>query len=284
MKNTTTQTINNFIGKASLIALILGLGLGCRTTSSVQVINQSESNIPVREHSVQTVLWQQQSAEYKALCYQAFNLARYQIDEMFSRDLEFGKPFAIITDIDETLLDNSPYNAKMIEVDKGYTRDSWIEWGKLENAAAVPGAVEFLNYAVSKGIEIYYISNRYLIQQPETMSNLKKMGFPNVDDEHILLRGEKSGKEERRQVVHKKNNVIMLIGDNLADFSELYDGQSTAKRNELTKKMSKEFGKKFIVLPNPMYGDWETKGIYEGSYKWTPAQQDSIRKAKLISY
>ncbi len=76
--------------------------------------------------------------------------------------------------------------------------------------------------------------------------------------------------------------VVLLLGDNLSDFSELFDGQPTEKRNTTADELREEFGRKFIVLPNPMYGDWETKGLYEGKYDWTPAQKDSLRKAKLI--
>ncbi len=73
----------------------------------------------------------------------------------------------------------------------------------------------------------------------------------------------------------------MLFGDNLTHFSDAFEKQSTTNRNALVEKMKDLFGKKYIVLPNPIYGDWETKGIFEGSYKWTPKQKDSIRKAKL---
>lgn len=260
---------------------------GCKTTAVTTVKEEKiiiQKEIPLREYSVQSVLWQQLSGEYKALSYQAFNLAKMQLDEILASNDLPDKPLAIVTDIDETVLDNSPYNAKMIEDDKEYESVSWKAWGELEQATAVPGALEFFNYAQSKGVQVYYISNRKAIQQPETMNNLKKLGFPYIDDEHFLLRTKESGKEARRQSVAADNNIIMLLGDNLSDFSELFDDKSTEERNKVTDDLQSDFGKKFIVLPNPMYGDWEMKGLYEGSYNWTPAQKDSLRKAKLISY
>lgn len=108
------------------------------------------------------------------------------------------------------------------------------------------------------------------------------MGFPAVDSEHVLLRTDTGKKQARRNIILKNHHVVMLLGDNLSDFSELFDDKSTKERNNLVEKMKDDFGTKFIVLPNPMYGDWETKGIYEGSYKWTEKQKDSIRKSKLI--
>lgn len=245
---------------------------------------KTEVSVPVREHSILAVLWQQLSAEYKALCYQAFNVAQYQLDNILAEKKSKNKPLAIVTDIDETVLDNSPYNAKMIEQDKEYSKELWVEWGKEKSALPVPGAIDFLKYAESKGVEVFYISNRFDVQQPETLENLKNAGFPNADAAHILLKTESSAKEPRRKKVAETHEIVMLLGDNLSDFTEVFDGQSTKKRNELAESLKADFGKKFIVLPNPMYGDWETKGLYEGSYKWTANQKDSIRKAKLRSY
>lgn len=266
------------------LILVLFLFSGCQTLKTNASRSGSGTNLPVREHSVQSVLWQQLSGEYQALCYQAFNLARFQLDEILLQSNSEGKPLAIITDIDETLIDNSPYNAKMIETDEEYSKEGWIEWGLLEQATAVPGALEFLKYAESKGVQVFYISNRYAVQDKETMANLKKLGFPFIDEKHFLLREKTSGKEERRQTVSKENEVIMLLGDNLSDFAEVFEDKSTNDRNKIVQNLKDKFGTEFIVLPNPMYGDWETDGLYEGKYDWTPAQKDSIRKAKLISY
>ena len=116
------------------------------------------------------------------------------------------------------------------------------------------------------------------------MDHLKNLGFPNVDKQHILFRDKTSGKEERRQTVSKDHTIVMLLGDTLSDFSDVFDNKSTAERNSAAQSLKEKFGKEYIVLPNPTYGDWENKGIYEGNYKWTEVQKDSIRKAKLITY
>ncbi len=110
--------------------------------------------IPIREHTISALLWQQNSAEYKALCYQSFNIARRNLENIQSSE---GKPYAIITDIDETVLDNSPYNGMQVEKDKDYEKTDWSEWGKLQKAKALPGAVEFFNFADSIEVEVLYI-------------------------------------------------------------------------------------------------------------------------------
>lgn len=267
--------------KISVILLLL-FSFGCKTSSTTtnsSVTKQTDCTIPKREHSVQSLLWQQNAAEYKALCFQAFNLAKLELDKLTKN--QYLRPIAIVTDIDETVLDNSPFNARMIRDNKGFKKTDWYAWGKEVKAKAVPGAVDFFNYATSKGITIFYVSNRDNVQLTETIENLKKVGFPAVDKAHILLRNGSSAKQPRRDLISKTHQIVMLFGDNLSDFSALFDKQPTAKRNELVNQMKKEFGTKFIVLPNPMYGDWENKGIYEGSYKWSEKQKDSLRKAKL---
>ena len=265
------------------VILLLIFSFGCKTsstTTSNSVVKQKDCSIPKREHSVQALLWQQNAAEYKALCFQAFNLAKLQLDKL-TNNRQYKRPIAVVTDIDETVLDNSPFNARMIRDNKGFKKDDWYAWGKETNAKAIPGAVDFFNYAKSKGVSIFYVSNRDNVQLNETIKNLKKVGFPAVDKAHVLLRNGSSAKQPRRDLINKTHQIVMFFGDNLSDFSELFDKQPTAKRNELVNQMKEEFGTKFIVLPNPMYGDWESKGIYEGSYKWTDKQKDSLRKAKL---
>ena len=244
----------------------------------------SEVPIPTQEHSIQAVLWQQRAAEYRALCLQAYNAARYSLDEMLASANKNGKPLAIVTDLDETVIDNSPFNAKMIELDEPYKKEDWIEWGDEVSAEGVPGAVAFFNYASSKGVEIFYISNRYPEQLEVTIENLRKLNLPFVDQAHVWLRGESSSKKERRSKVEETHEIIMFLGDNLADFSDLFEYQQSERRLSLVDSLKPEFGTKFIVLPNVMYGDWQTRGIYEGRYDWTEAQKDSIRHSKLISY
>lgn len=241
-------------------------------------------HISVRDYSIAAVLWQQRSAEYRALAYQAFNVARMQLDDYLENNPKSDKPLAIVTDIDETILDNSPYSGKQIELDEDYTTERWDEWVDKKNAKAVPGALDFFQYAASKGITTFYITNRDEHQKQVTVENLKSVGFPNADNQHILLRGKSSEKETRRDQVNKTHNVIMLIGDNLSDFSYAFEKRSGEARNKSADSLKSYFGTKYIVLPNPIYGDWETQGIFEGKYNWTEFQKDSIRRVKVIGY
>jgi 5'-nucleotidase (lipoprotein e(P4) family) len=263
------------------------LFLGCKTQDLHNETVKPELqhyNVPVREHAIQALLWQQQSAEYRALSYQAFYLARLQLDNLLATKNKTDKPIAIVTDIDETVMDNSPYSGYLINANEEYTPATWAAWVSKKSAEAVPGALEFFNYAASKDVAIFYVSNRNVQLQKETMDNLKSLGFPSVTEKHVLLKSTTSGKEPRRDEVSKTHQIELLLGDNLSDFSTVFENQSTQERNSAAERLQAEFGKKFIVLPNPMYGDWETKGIYESNYNWTTFQKDSIRRKKIKAY
>ncbi len=270
---------------SSTIVLVVFLLTGCVSVKQTTITN-NDSTIPSREYSVQSVMWQQNASEYRALCYQAFNTAKMRLDIILANNTSPEKKLAIITDIDETVLDNSPYNARLIIDEEEYTREEWVNWGNKISANAIPGAKTFLNYAQSKGVEIFYISNRFTEQKETTIENLKKVGFPYADSAHVflMLDNEGSSKQKRFENVAKNYTVVLFMGDNLGDFSANFSVNSTDKRNQLTDEVQTDFGVQFIVLPNPMYGDWETKGIYQGQHNLTEKQKRAIRKASLKSY
>ena len=235
------------------------------------------------DYKIQAQVWTQNSAEYRALCYQAFNAAKMNLDALFFFEKEYDKPLAIIADVDETVLDNSPYDGKLILNNTTYNRESWVEWGNLEIAKAIPGSLEFLIYASEKNVEIFYISNRYSEQLEATVNNLKKLGFPDAKESNVLLRGDTRSKSERRKSVSDNYEVIMLIGDNLSDFNDEFEIKLYNERSDQTDKLKNEFGTKLIVLPNPNYGDWESNGLFGGK-SFDNFQKDSIRKSKIKSY
>lgn len=226
-------------------------------------------------------VFQQRAAEYKALCLQAYNIARLRVDEALQQITP--KPRAIITDIDETFLDNSPYAVHQALQGKDYEAASWYEWTGKGIADTLAGALSFFNYAASKNIEVFYITNRDERDKAGTLSNLQRFHFPFADERHLIVKQAVSSKEDRRRQVAATHDIILLIGDNLADFSALFDKKPEAEREQNVYRVAEEFGKKFIVLPNFNYGGWED-AIYENSHDWSPARKDSLLKVKLKSY
>jgi 5'-nucleotidase (lipoprotein e(P4) family) len=228
------------------------------------------------------VLWQQTAAEYRALCYQAFNIAALRLNEIPKKKLRKQK-LAIITDLDETILDNSYSEAQLIKEGMEHSNQSWREWTSKSAATGVPGAVEFLQMAKKKGITIFYISNRDTGDVASTLINLKKLQLPDADTAHMLFLSNTSSKETRRQIVMNSYNVVMLLGDNLNDFMQVFEGKKSSDRFVETDKVKDVWGKRFIVLPNATYGEWEN-AVYDYDRKLNHKEREAKRKAKLQGY
>ncbi len=237
------------------------------------------------EKQITAVAWYQTSAENKALYYQIYKLAKSALKENVEKNKKSELPLAIITDLDETVVNNSPYNARMAKRNTNYDRESWNEWIISEKAEALPGAVDFFNYAKSLGVEIFYLSNRKESTLKATMENMKRLGFPSVEEKNYYLKTDSSHKQARRDSILKSYNVIMYLGDNMADFSADFNDRDTVDFGASTvEKYKDEIGSKFIVFPNPMYGEW-IKAIYGNNYDKTPAEKmEAFKKALKDDY
>lgn len=237
----------------ALIFLLAGLIL----SSCAKDDNTAEENSKrAREHMVQSVLWFQTAAEARALQYQAFNLARIILDEDLKRSPKDARNRAIIVDVDETVLDNSRYEGRMIKENTSYPAQ-WDEWIDLARAEPIAGAIDFLTYADAKDVEIFYVTNRTVRDKGGTLENLKHMGFPQAIESHLFLMTDGSSKEARRQTISEKHRIVLLMGDNLNDFAQVFEKLTLDYRTRVVDSLRLEFGKRFIVLPNPIYGDWE---------------------------
>jgi 5'-nucleotidase (lipoprotein e(P4) family) len=191
------------------------------------------------------------------------------------------KKLAVILDLDETVLDNSPYEARLILDNISYP-DRWVEWCNLASAAAVPGAVEFIRRAGELGVDVFYITNRREELREVTLKNLVAIGLPNVTEDQLLMRIDGPAKETRRTRVAQTHKMGLLIGDNLNDFSELFEMVSGDQRLQLAHRLKDSFGDTFIVLPNAMYGNW-IQELYPETAT-TPALKRAARYRKLKGF
>ncbi|MCF3109336.1 5'-nucleotidase, lipoprotein e(P4) family [Niabella sp. CC-SYL272] len=264
-----------------LIVLLLALLFSCTSPRHSARSSTAASIIPINGKLWSSV-YQQKAAEYAALCYQAYNAARMSLD----RSLEAaspGKPPAIITDIDETFLDNSPYAVQQALHGEDYDSKTWQQWTVKGAALPLPGSVDFFNYAASKGVTVFYITNRNEQERAGTMANLKKYNYPFADQEHLVMMQDESSKEKRRQSVATRYSILLLLGDNLADFSSLWDKKTTKERLQQVTDTAAAFGTRFILLPNLTYGGWED-ALYGNRHSLSPAQKDSAIRANLTGY
>ncbi|HHL0974625.1 TPA: 5'-nucleotidase, lipoprotein e(P4) family [Bacillus cereus] len=259
--------------KTSIALMLFSLSLmGCQSPQE-----KPKQTSSLTEQQVMADAWYQTAGEVKALYHQGYNIGKMKLDAALTKGTE-KKP-AIVLDLDETVVDNSPYQAMTVQEKKGFPY-KWAEWIQQAKAEALPGAVSFLQYANEKGVAIYYISNRKQNQLDATLQNLQKLNIPQADKEHVLLQGPgEKGKEERRKKVATENDIVLFFGDNLSDFTG-FDEKSVQDRNQAVKEMHEAFGEKFIVFPNPMYGDWES-ALYQYDFKKSDAEKDKLRKDAL---
>ncbi len=254
----------------------------CTISPRITVSNVgNNNNLQITDGKMYATAYMQRAAEYRALCLQAFNIAHLRVDEILSKKTD--KPKAIITDIDETILNNSAYEVHQLLQGKDYEYASWLQWTTMANADTIPGAADFLKYASAKGLEIFYITNRSEKEREATLKNLQKFSLPNADNAHLFLMQNTSSKEQRRNAVEANHSVEMLLGDNLGDFSFLFDKKTESERIKNVNATANDYGNRFIVLPNPVYGDWELD-LYGYNYSLSSSQKDSIIKASLSGY
>ena len=236
------------------------------------------------------VLWTQTSAEYHALALATFARARIELDRALadptaSAALEqqgdfAGLPPAVIADVDETLLDNSPYEADRIRVGGRYEPVSWSTWVNRAAAPAIPGALEFARYAAERGVTLFYVTNRAAPLEEKTRANLEALGFPlAAGRDTLLVPGERpdwgSEKTARRAEVAREFRVLLLVGDDLGDF---VSGARSApeERVALAEQFVDRWQRSWILLPNPYYGSWERALL--GHERDLPAEEVLRRK------
>jgi 5'-nucleotidase (lipoprotein e(P4) family) len=263
----------------SLMLLFSAAFESCKRTSATSGGEVSPS--AVNEHMQLAVLYHQKAGECRALCYQAFNTARMMLDADLRR-AGLTLQQAIVIDIDDTALDNAPYEGTAVLDDLLFPA-GWNDWVEAAKAKAIPGAIDFLRYAESKGIVVYYISNRAQMNLEATIKNLSDLGFPYADEEHVMLKTDQSSKKGRFDKVAAKHRIVMMIGDNLNDFSEVFERVSVERRFACVDSLRENFGRNFIVLPNAMYGDW-LRALYGYNDKLSEQEKAEIRRKSLEGF
>jgi|HigsolmetaAR203D_1030402.scaffolds.fasta_scaffold00037_54 5'-nucleotidase (lipoprotein e(P4) family) len=203
-------------------------------------------------HAFDGLHWFRNSAERRAIFEQTYRLA-FEAARAQSAGKERGA-WAVILDVDETILDNSEYERRLVESGRAYHGDSWDAWVLEEAATLLPGAKEFIDRVRSElGGRIVLVTNRDQSLCAATEANLQRVG---VAYDLILCDYEgKRDKTSRFKAVTEGTvgdgplDVLLWIGDNIKDFP----GLSQDDRGD-----PNAFGVRYFVLPNPMYGSWQS--------------------------
>ncbi|MTI11141.1 5'-nucleotidase, lipoprotein e(P4) family [Curvivirga aplysinae] len=243
-------------------------------------------------------VWTQTSVEYKANAIGTYKLASLMLDvaiadkswtavpEEQTGDFS-SKPPAVILDLDETVMDNSAYQAWLIKAGKSYSSKTWAPFVNAEISGAIPGSLDFIKLAESRGVKIFYVSNRKAPLEEATRNNLKALGYPiDESEDTVILRGEKeewksSKKSPRRAYVADNYRVIMNFGDNFGDFTDAAKG-SMADREAAMEKFAHMWGTKWFMFANPMYGTWES-ATFDHNWK-LPVEERRQKKLDAMTY
>lgn len=200
------------------------------------------------------VRWVRESKEYVALCNQVYANAIDKLQDTISPNNYslniINNSYAVVMDLDETVLDNSDYQVELYNKNEQYNPDSWDEWVVKEDAKLVPGAYDYISFLRNHNIQIIFISNRMHKRLQETKNNMLELGIYSDNDIYLLRLDRADKKTIRRAEIFnstgrmkgfKQFEIIQYLGDAIGDFEV----------DNLDR-----FGLDQFVFPNPMYGKW----------------------------
>lgn len=283
------------IARPLVIAILCGLS-GCASLEATRGRAHERSSV-APQGAVNAVYWVQQSAEYEATTRMVYAAASEKLDVALS-DLkwsgvveQFGDfqslPPAVILDVDETVLDNSAFMGALVKGKSDFSNASFGEFMNEASSPPIQAALEFTKYAASKGVTVFYVTNRPAAFEGVTLKNLERHGFPLATDvDPVLLRGEHpdwgAEKGSRREFIAKHYRVLLLVGDNLGDF---VDGIETTPemRHAIVVEHQTRFGTSWFILPNPMYGSWEDAAYgFDSALSREEVRQALVRRMRAV--
>ena len=232
----------------------------------------AQAETPVPQDGLEANLWTQRSVEFKGNALTVYALGRLRLDQALADkkwtaapaeqkgDYE-NLPPAVVLDVDETALDNSLYQVWSMKNGIPFSVATWNQFCNDKVSRAIPGAVEFTKYADSKGVKVFYVSNRAVEVEKATRENMEAFGFPmggNVDT--FLMQNEKpdwgSKKSTRRAFIATDYRILLEFGDNFGDFDDRY-ASSEADRLKIFEENKDRWGREWLVIANPTYGSFD---------------------------
>ena len=283
----TLRTLTTGHGRV-LVAVVLAMGLAGPVRAQ---------DLPAHD-LLNAVLWMQRSVEYKAHALTAFALARLRLDQALADPAWTAAPKeqtgayqslppAVLLDVDETILDNSGYQAWMVLKDTTFDPKTWNAYVNTVTSLPIPGAVEFARYADAKGVKVFYVSNRTAEEEEPTRKNLERFGFPMGGSVDTMLMARKqpdwgSAKGTRRAHVAKSYRVLLNVGDNFADFVDEFRG-TEAERVKVLEEHKDRWGREWIMLANPAYGSFES-APFGHDFKLSGAEKRKAKRAVLDAW
>ncbi len=207
------------------------------------------------------------------LCTQTFRFAKKQLaealnDKMWTAATEqTNLPLpkdrkAIIVDVDETVLENAPAEARQVIMGTplemgGFNPDDFSAWVKEGECKPLPGAKKFIEFVRSKGVKVFYVTNRE--DKRPTLKNIRDYLDEQVSDDEVVVTDKVQGYEKspRRAKIAQKYRILLLLGDDYNDFVSMGEKFPPLERRRLAEDYEDYWGERWFILPNPLYGSFE---------------------------
>lgn len=288
--------------KLRLAALLpLALASACAVRPAVRP-DAPPTATPTSYDNLNATLWTQRSLEHDLVYREVYAQASRQVvtalaepdwDALPKTERKVsarGLPPAVIVDVDETVLDNSPYQARLIRDGKEFDEFTWDAWCRERAARALPGALEFARDAARRGVTVFYLTNRAQHLNDATLENLTAVGFPTSANEPVFLglgtvvegcEANGSDKGCRRELIGRTHRVLALVGDQLGDFLDVENNTPDARAQAAAPYLD-WFGTRWFMLPNPTYGSWD--GAVLGNERGAPPETKRRLRRDALRY
>jgi acid phosphatase len=221
-------------------------------------------------------LYLQTSAEFHAACLQVYRSATDRLRHLAESGSLKGQNPAVIMDLDETVFDNSAFQTYLYRSGREYADELWGNYERdfAADVTLIPGANDFILAAEALQVNVVFLSNRSEANRASTVSALERLGVAGNNNvgERLFLKevGASSDKSSRRDRVAARYQVVMLLGDNLRDFAEVFVApklpanptpadilSAMAARKTEVERARAHWGHDWFILPNPVYGEWD---------------------------
>jgi 5'-nucleotidase (lipoprotein e(P4) family) len=239
----------------SILALVL-LIPACKTAAPPPAASPGTALAQRTAAAPESIRWITSSAEYVAATLQTYRAATSRVEQEGSK--RPAGTWAVVLDADETIISNVGYQAERASQGLGYSADSWNTWVRRREATPIAGAAAFLARVRQLGGRIAIVTNRLVSECDDTMAVFRAHAL--VFDA-MLCRpdGTPGDKNPRFEAVARGASpagstpleIVAFVGDNILDFPQL--SQSIRTQPEALR----EFGVRYFMVPNPMYGSWQ---------------------------
>jgi 5'-nucleotidase (lipoprotein e(P4) family) len=223
--------INKFVA-ARLVSLLYGLTLSFSLPAQVLAVPSTEiSQLAESDNGSRPPLKDGLKFSYSKEAIRGYLNAKAAgikaIDKALAENKGDGSKLCVISDIDETLLDNRPFMEREVTAhDDKVNWEQFESWINESGGKLISPTSELLAYARKKGLAVFLISGRVEKLRHPTITNLIKYGIA-FDGLYLRPDGDSSAASSmksayRKQIEDMGYKIVVNIGDQYSDLAGGY--------------------------------------------------------------